>query len=369
MLAANETVAEHYNKLNLPFIYRIHEQPKEEKMQRFFDFASALGILVRGTKGTITPKDLQHVIEGVEDKPEAAVINTMLLRSMQQARYSEDNFGHYGLAADYYTHFTSPIRRYPDLIVHRLIRSYSQDKSESNQSLWAEELPEIADHSSKMERRAVETEREVDAMKKAEFMMDKVGEEFDQSLWAEELPEIADHSSKMERRAVETEREVDAMKKAEFMMDKVGEEFDGIISSVVKFGLFIELPNTVEGLIHINELKQDYFHFIENHLALVGERTGLTFKIGQKVRVKVVKADPDERAVDFELVSAEEVTALERPKARNGKSGKREGKQAGKRSEKNGKKNKRYSDSKQTFGKKKGKKPFYKGVKKKKKKK
>ena len=322
MLAANETVAEHYNKLNLPFIYRIHEQPKEEKMQRFFDFASALGILVRGTKGTITPKDLQHVIEGVEDKPEAAVINTMLLRSMQQARYSEDNFGHYGLAADYYTHFTSPIRRYPDLIVHRLIRSYSQDKSESIQSLWAEELPEIADH-----------------------------------------------SSKMERRAVETEREVDAMKKAEFMMDKVGEEFDGIISSVVKFGLFIELPNTVEGLIHINELKQDYFHFIENHLALVGERTGLTFKIGQKVRVKVVKADPDERAVDFELVSAEEVTALERPKARNGKSGKREGKQAGKRSEKNGKKNKRYSDSKQTFGKKKGKKPFYKGVKKKKKKK
>lgn len=175
------------------------------------------------------------MIEGVEDKPEAAVINTMLLRSMQQARYSEDNFGHYGLAADYYTHFTSPIRRYPDLIVHRLIRSYSEDKSESNQSSWAAELPEIADH-----------------------------------------------SSKMERRAVETEREVDSMKKAEFMMDKVGEEFDGIISSVVKFGLFIELPNTVEGLIHINELKQDYFHFVENHLALVGERTGLTFKIGQK---------------------------------------------------------------------------------------
>ena len=118
------------------------------------------------------------MIEGVEDKPEAAVINTMLLRSMQQARYSEDNFGHYGLAADYYTHFTSPIRRYPDPIVHRSIRSYSQDKSESIQSLWAEELPEIAHHSSKMERRAVETEREVDAMKKAEFMMDKVGEEF-----------------------------------------------------------------------------------------------------------------------------------------------------------------------------------------------
>ena len=259
MLAANETVAEHFNKRNFPFIYRIHEQPKEEKMQRFFDFASALGIVVRGTKGTITPKDLQKVIENVEDKPESAVINTMLLRSMQQARYSEDNFGHYGLAAEYYTHFTSPIRRYPDLIVHRLIRSYGQDPSEANQTYWENELPEIAEH-----------------------------------------------SSKMERRAVEAEREVDAMKKAEYMMDKVGEEFEGIISSVVKFGLFIELPNTIEGLIHINELKQDYFHFIENHLALVGERTGLTFKIGQKVRVKVIKADPEERAIDFELIDAEE---------------------------------------------------------------
>ena len=163
----------------------------------------------------------------------------------------------------------------------------------------------------------------------------------------------------MERRAVEAEREVDSMKKAEFMMDKVGEEFDGIISSVVKFGLFIELPNTVEGLIHINELKQDYFHFIENHLALVGERTGLTFKIGQKVRVKVTKADPDERAVDFELVSAEEVASLERQN-RNSE-----------RSDKKGKKNPRTNDrknAKSTTGKK-GKKPFYKGIKKKKKKK
>lgn len=267
MLVANETAAQHFNERHFPFIYRIHEQPKEEKMQRFFDFASALGIVVRGTKGTITPKDLQKVIANVEDRPESAVINTMLLRSMQQARYSEDNFGHYGLAAEYYTHFTSPIRRYPDLIVHRLIRSYGEDPSEANRTYWESELPEIADH-----------------------------------------------SSKMERRAVEAEREVDAMKKAEFMMDKVGEEFDGIISSVVKFGLFVELPNTIEGLIHINDLKQDYFHFIENHLALVGERTGLTFKIGQKVRVKVIKADPEERAIDFDLIEAEEVVSLERPK-------------------------------------------------------
>ena len=130
MLAANETVARHYHDLKLPFIYRIHEQPKEEKMQRFFDFAAVLGILVKGTKENISPKDLQKVLEQVENKPEEVVINTMLLRSMQQAKYSEDNYGHYGLAAEYYTHFTSPIRRYPDLIVHRLIRSYSQDQSE-----------------------------------------------------------------------------------------------------------------------------------------------------------------------------------------------------------------------------------------------
>ncbi|MBV7389090.1 MULTISPECIES: ribonuclease R [Enterococcus] len=264
MLAANETIAEHFNRLKVPFIYRIHEQPKEEKMQRFFDFASALGILVKGTKENITPKDLQKVIDQVADKPEAPVINTMLLRSMQQARYSEDNYGHYGLAAEYYTHFTSPIRRYPDLIVHRLIRTYSQDQSETTKAVWAEALPEIADH-----------------------------------------------SSQMERRAVEAERDVDSLKKAEYMADKIGEEYDGIVSSVTKFGLFIELPNTVEGLIHVNELKQDYFQFIENQLALVGERTRQTFKIGQKVRIKVTKADPETREIDFELLSAEEVAEVE----------------------------------------------------------
>ncbi|MGX7173600.1 ribonuclease R [Enterococcus ratti] len=323
MLVANETVAQHFNQQHFPFIYRIHEQPKEEKMQRFFDFASALGIVVRGTKGTITPKDLQKVIETVENRPESAVINTMLLRSMQQARYSEDNFGHYGLAADYYTHFTSPIRRYPDLIVHRLIRSYRQDASEENQTYWEKKLPEIADH-----------------------------------------------SSKMERRAVEAEREVDAMKKAEYMLDKVGEEFEGIISSVVKFGLFVELSNTIEGLVHINDLKQDYFHFIENHLALVGERTGVTFKIGQKVRVKVIKADPIERAIDFELVEAEEVLPFERPKAsKKGKHSNRQQKrQAKNRLQMNNKKNQLFNERKKgkKAANKKGKKPFYKGIKKKK---
>lgn len=321
MLAANETVAEHFNRQKLPFIYRIHEQPKEEKMQRFFDFAAALGILVKGTKNTITPKDLQKVIQEVEEKPEAAVINTMLLRSMQQARYSEDNYGHYGLAAEYYTHFTSPIRRYPDLIVHRLIRTYSQDQSDATKEKWAEALPEIADH-----------------------------------------------SSKMERRSVKAEREVDSMKKAEYMADKIGEEFDGIISSVTKFGIFIELPNTVEGMIHVNELKQDYFHFVENQLALVGERTRQTFKIGQKVRIKVVKSDPETREIDFELLEAEEIPLLEVPKGgsrqrRQSTGGRKNNKKSDKYYGKNVDRTKNGKDKK----KKKGKKPFYKSVAKKKK--
>lgn len=291
-------------------------------MQRFFDFAAALGILVKGTKNTITPKDLQQVIHEVEDKPESAVINTMLLRSMQQARYSEDNYGHYGLAAEYYTHFTSPIRRYPDLIVHRLIRTYSQDQSEATKEKWAETLPEIADH-----------------------------------------------SSKMERRAVEAEREVDSMKKAEYMAERVGEEFDGIISSVTKFGIFIELPNTVEGMIHLNEMKQDYFHFIENQLALVGERTRQTFKIGQKVRIKVTKSDPETREIDFELLEAEEIPSLEVPgnSQRNQRRKPAGGRKNNRDSNKNyGKTSDRSKTSKEKKNKK-GKKPFYKSVAKKKK--
>lgn len=322
MLAANETVAKHFTDLKLPFIYRIHEQPKEEKMQRFFDFAAMLGILVKGTKADITPKDLQRVLNQIDGKPEEAVINTMLLRSMQQARYSEDNYGHYGLAAEYYTHFTSPIRRYPDLIVHRLIRSYENDRSEATQEKW-------------------------------------------NSL----LPDIADHSSKMERRAVETEREVDSMKKAEFMADKIDEEYEGIISSVTKFGIFVELPNTIEGLVHINNLKQDYFHFVENHLALVGERTGLTLKIGQKVLIRVVKSDPETREIDFELIEAEELERLEiqRPKRGNNRNSRRRKEKGHGKPAQQEKKPASPAKGGKATGKKGGKKPFYKEVAKKKK--
>lgn len=260
MLMANETVAKHFNSQKLPFIYRIHEQPKEDKMQRFFEFATNFGIMVKGTKEDISPKELQSALNQVKDKPEEAVINKMLLRSMQQAKYSEDPVGHYGLAAEDYTHFTSPIRRYPDLIVHRLIKSY-QTKPISDET---------------------------------------------KEKWQEHLPDIALHSSQMERRAVEAERDTDSLKKAEYMVDKVGQEFEGVIGSITKFGMFIELANTVEGLIHISKLPE-YFQFVESHLALVGERSRTTYRIGQKVVIKVTKADPVTREIDFELISAEEL--------------------------------------------------------------
>ncbi|NLM67929.1 MAG: ribonuclease R [Enterococcus sp.] len=299
MLAANETVAKHYHQKKFPFIYRIHEDPKEEKMRRFLDFASILGLVVKNTKGKVSPKDLQAIVQEVAEKPESMVINTMLLRSMQQAKYSENNEGHYGLAAEYYTHFTSPIRRYPDLIVHRLIRSYQLDKTPENKAYWEENLPDIAIH-----------------------------------------------SSQMERRAVNAEREVDALKKAEYMLDHIDEEFDGVISSVAKFGFFVELPNTIEGLIHLTTLKQDYFHYFENHLALVGERTGQTFKIGQKVRIKVAKSDPETREIDFELVSAETIEPIVIKKQGNFRKNKNV--TENKRTEKQEKDRKKYRNKKKT---------------------
>ncbi|AYW46943.1 ribonuclease R [Tetragenococcus osmophilus] len=305
MLCANETIAKHYDQLNLPFIYRIHEAPDEEKLQQFFDFAATLGILVKNKKGKVSPKELQAVVENAAEKPESMVINMMLLRSMQQAHYSEENVGHYGLAAEYYTHFTSPIRRYPDLLVHRLIRSYWKDASKQQQGRWSKKIPEIAQH-----------------------------------------------SSDMERRAVDCERDVDSMKKAEYMQDHIDEEFEGVISSVVKFGFFVELPNTIEGLIHVSDLKNDYFQFIESQLALVGEHTGQTYKIGQQVTVRVTKANPETREVDFELAGNSQTS---QPKAENGRNRKQRRKKQSEPASKQDNKGKK--DKKKN---KKKKKPFYK---------
>ena len=312
MLIANETIATHFHRLLLPFIYRIHEEPNEDKMSRFFETVAALGIVPKVTNGNMMSKDIQQLMDEVADLPEAFVINMLLLRSMQQAKYAAENVGHYGLAAPYYTHFTSPIRRYPDLIVHRLIRSYQKDSGAKNQAYWQARLPEIANH-----------------------------------------------SSQMERRAVEAERQVDAMKKAEYMQQFLEEEFEGIISSVVKFGFFVELPNTVEGLVHIQSLEDDYYHFIENHLALVGERTRRVLKVGQKVKVKVLEANPDTREIDFQLVEVLEEAQV--PKSLH------------QVKTKNSPKQQKIKKNNRSKGKRKGKnkkqKPFYKEVVKKKKKK
>lgn len=257
MLAANETVAEHFHWMEVPFIYRIHEDPKEDKLRRFFEFIINFGYIVRGTANSVHPRALQEIIEEVQGKPEEMVVSTVMLRSMQQAKYDPESLGHFGLSTEFYTHFTSPIRRYPDLIVHRLIRTYL-----------------------------------------IEGKLDQATRE----KWNAQLPDIAEHSSNMERRAVEAERETDELKKAEYMEDKIGVEYDGIISSVTNFGMFVELPNTIEGLIHVSYMTDDYYRYDERHLAMIGERTGNVYRIGDEITVRVVKVNKEERSIDFEIV-------------------------------------------------------------------
>lgn len=256
MLAANETVAEHYARLKLPFIYRIHEEPKAEKLQKFIDYASIFGVHIQGTATKITQSALQDFMKKVQGQPGSEVLSMMLLRSMQQARYSEHNHGHYGLAAEYYTHFTSPIRRYPDLLVHRMIRDYG-DK----------------------------------AMDKADH-------------FANLIPEIATQTSSLERRAIDAERIVEAMKKAEYMEEYVGEEFEGVVASVVKFGMFVELPNTIEGLIHVTTLPE-YYHFNERTLTLQGEKSGKVFRVGQQIKVKLIRSDKETGDIDFDYLPSD----------------------------------------------------------------
>lgn len=257
MLAANETVAEHFHWMDVPFIYRVHEHPKPEKLERFYKLARALGYEIKGTKEHVHPKALQMITEAVHGKPEHAAINTMMLRSLQKARYSEESLGHFGLAAEFYTHFTSPIRRYPDLVVHRLIRRYLFDQDLSKETL---------------------------------------------AYYSAVMPEIGEQTSKRERDAIDAEREVEDMKKAEYMTQFIDEEFEGIISSVTKWGMYVELPNTVEGLVHVNDLTDDYYEFDEDNLALIGRRTKTVYKIGDKVKVIVLAASKEERTIDFQLV-------------------------------------------------------------------
>ncbi|MGH4138720.1 ribonuclease R [Clostridium sp.] len=259
MLIANETVAEHMFWLNVPFVYRIHEDPDEEKLIHFSEFAHNLGYAMKWGK-EIHPRMLQEVIASVKGKKEEMVLSTLLLRSMMKAKYSPECIGHFGLASKYYCHFTSPIRRYPDLMIHRII------KEVINGGL--------------SEKRTEKLKKEVEIASK--------------------------QSSDMERVAMEAEREVDDLKKAEYMNERIGEEFEGIISSVTNFGLFVELPNTVEGLVHMSSLDDDYYVFDERHLTLVGERTKKMYKLGEAVKIVVSKVDLASHEVYFDILKDEE---------------------------------------------------------------
>ncbi|MCY8177880.1 ribonuclease R [Bacillus paralicheniformis] len=279
MLVANETVAEHFHWMNVPFIYRIHEDPDQEKLQRFLEFVTTFGYVVKGTAGSIHPKALQSVLEEVRDRPEEAVISTVMLRSMKQAKYDPQSLGHFGLSTEFYTHFTSPIRRYPDLIVHRLIRTY---------------------------------------------LIQGKTDEATREKWAEKLPEIAEHTSNMERNAVDAERETDDLKKTEFMLDKIGEEFDGVISSVTNFGMFVELPNTIEGLVHVSFMTDDFYRYDEQHYAMIGERTGNVYRIGDEITVRVVDVNKDERNIDFEIVGMKGSRRRQKPEQKQKKGPKKD---------------------------------------------
>ena len=256
MIAANECVATHIYFMNLPFIYRIHEYPKEEKIRSFLSFVSGLGYAVQGDIKDVKPTTIQKILSQLEDKPEFKILSSLLLRSMQKAVYRAENLGHYGLASSCYTHFTSPIRRYPDTTVHRLLRTYLFD--------------------GKMDMGTIRK-------------------------WEEKLIYIAEHSSERERAAVDCEREVEDMKMAEYMEQHIGETFEGMISSVTSFGMFVELDNLIEGLVSFKDM-DDFYHYDEERMTLTGEKNHVKYSIGDKVMVKVIRASKEEKTIDFEVV-------------------------------------------------------------------
>ena len=256
MIAANECVATHIYFMNLPFIYRVHEVPKEEKIRSFLGFVSNLGYSIPGDIKDTKPTTMQRILKALEDKPEYKILSSLLLRCMQKAVYKPVNLGHYGLASTCYTHFTSPIRRYPDTTVHRLLRTYLFENKIDNSTIRK---------------------------------------------WEEKLVYVADHSSDRERASVDCEREVEDMKMAEYMESHIGEEFDGMISSVTSFGMFVELDNLVEGLVPLRDMP-DFFVYDEERMTLTGEKSHVKYTIGERVRVKVVRASKEDKTIDFEIV-------------------------------------------------------------------
>jgi ribonuclease R len=257
MLLANETVATFLETEGVPALYRIHEAPDVMKVAKFEEFISGFGYSLAAPLTDLTPRHFQRLIERVHGKPEEKPIAFLMLRTMQKARYAPENLGHFGLAAKSYTHFTSPIRRYPDLVVHRALRLARQGQ-----------------------------------------LSDETRDE-----WAEDLPDVARHTSEMERRAEEAERELLQWKKVKFMADKVGDEFEGYVTGVAAFGLFIELiEHYVEGMVHVSTMADDYYRFVESGHLLRGENTRKVYRLGDKVKVQVVRVNMDLRQIDLALV-------------------------------------------------------------------
>lgn len=260
MIAANETVATHIYNMDLPFIYRVHGEPKKEKIDSFLHLVSLMGYKIVGKFNEIRPITMQKILNQLKDVPEVEIFSNILLRSMQKAVYQKDNIGHFGLGSTCYTHFTSPIRRYPDLIVHRLLREYLYNNKIDNNTI---------------------------------------------NYWETNLDYIASNCSEREQAATEAEREVDDMKMAEYMEKHIGEIFEGTISTVTNFGFFVELPNMIEGLVHTSTLEGDYFNYIPELFALIGNNTKKQYRLGDKIRVKCIGASKEAKTIDFIVLDGE----------------------------------------------------------------
>lgn len=261
MIAANETVASHIFYMSLPFVYRVHGTPKEEKVNDFLNFVSSLGYKITGKVDINKPYSIQKVLDQLKTKKEYKILSSLMLRSMQKAVYQTDNIGHFGLASKIYTHFTSPIRRFPDTTVHRLLRTYLYENDESKKTI---------------------------------------------DYFKEYLPVLTEHASLKERDAIDCEREVEDMKMAEYMMDHIGEEYTGMISGVTSFGMFVSLPNMIEGLVHISDIEGDYYNFDETTMSLVGQKHKKRYRIGDEVTVIVKSASKEESFIDFVLKKEED---------------------------------------------------------------
>ncbi len=260
MIAANETVASHIYNMDLPFIYRVHDVPNSEKIDDFVNLVKLLGYELQTKVTDLTPIAMQKLLKELEGKEEFEILSSMLLRSMKKAIYSKDNIGHFGLGSKAYTHFTSPIRRFPDLTVHRLLKKY------------------LIEH---------------------DLTMNTI------SYYESALVDIAEHSSEMEVASVNAERDVLDMKMAEYMESHIGEIYEGMISTVTNFGFFVELPNLIEGLVHVSSIKGDFYNYIPEKLALIGKESKKQYRIGDKVWVKVVSSSKETAMIDFELVEKE----------------------------------------------------------------